>query len=365
VQFRWRYFAVVKIVRNSSNYCIHIVFSPSRKYDISMYSRSDQMLEVASNVDCVDPSSVKSLMSMAHQKSHPKKKPNLKFHTENQAAFQKQMKDYTMLAFSSRRAGRHQMEGAAYYSMGVLLDNMEAYEKAIDQYKKFIGVCKNKTKDVALEALGYNCVGVGLHLMAAVPELGEGLGQSSSNGTTKVDSLNTAFLESSVKAHKKHLEIADDAGRFVAHTNLGLALSDLGKHVEAAKHHQDALRLAIRLQSTHGQSVAVGNLGMLGTKQGDLVTAKACMEQHLQLVQSLHDLSAESNAWMQLGLILNKEGAFEQAALYFDRSRRISMKTGEMGTMKRSNCYIGVAQGNQGLHQRLAEISTFARANSE
>lgn len=275
------------------------------------------------------------------------------------------MKDYTMLAFSSRRAGRHQMEGAAYYSMGVLLDNMEAYEKAIDQYKKFIGVCKNKTKDVALEALGYNCVGVGLHLMAAVPELGEGLGQSSSNGTTKVDSLNTAFLESSVKAHKKHLEIADDAGRFVAHTNLGLALSDLGKHVEAAKHHQDALRLAIRLQSTHGQSVAVGNLGMLGTKQGDLVTAKACMEQHLQLVQSLHDLSAESNAWMQLGLILNKEGAFEQAALYFDRSRRISMKTGEMGTMKRSNCYIGVAQGNQGLHQRLAEISTFARANSE
>jgi tetratricopeptide (TPR) repeat protein len=332
-----------------------------------MYSRSDQMLEVASNIDLVDSSNVKSLMNMTHQKKHSKKQPNLKFHMENQAVFQKQMKDYNMLAFSSRRAGRHQMEAAAYYSMGVLLDNMEEYDKAIEQYKKFIHVCKNKTKDAGLEALGYSCVGVGFHLMAAMPMLGEGLGQSSlkDSADPEINSLNAAYLQSSVKAHEKHLEIADDAGRFVAHTNLGLALTDLGLHVEAAKHHQDALRLAIRLQSTHGQSVAVGNLGMLGTKQGDMVTAKACMEQHLQLVQSLNDLSAESNAWMQLGLILHKEGAFEQAALYFDRSRRISMKTGEMGSMKRANCYIGVAQGNQILPHRLAQIATYARANSK
>jgi hypothetical protein len=67
--------------------------------------------------------------------------------------------------------------------------------------------------------------------------------------------------------HKKHLEIADDAGMFVAHSNLGLALGSLEQHIDAAKHHQEALRLAIRLQSTHGQSIAVGNLGLLGGRQ--------------------------------------------------------------------------------------------------
>ena len=125
---------------------------------------------------------------------------------------------------------------------------------------------------------------------------------------------------------------------FVAHSNLGLALGSLEQHIDAAKHHQEALRLAIRLQSTHGQSIAVGNLGLLGGRQGDLVTAKACMDQHLQLVQSLHDLSAESNAWMQLGLLSNKEGNFEQSARYFEQARRIALRTGEHGTLKRANC---------------------------
>ena len=71
-------------------------------------------------------------------------------------------------AFSSRRAGRHQMEGAAYFSMGVLFDNMEQYSKALDCYKKFVAVCQ-KLGDVSGEALAYNCIGVDFQHMAAQP----------------------------------------------------------------------------------------------------------------------------------------------------------------------------------------------------
>jgi len=279
----------------------------------------------------------------------------LKSHTENQSPLQAQVKDYTMLAFSSRRAGRHQMEGAAYFSMGVLYDNMGQYMKALDCYKKFVAVCQ-KLNDLSGEALAYNCIGTNYQHMST-----EDSGMPYDGGFSDGDSRN---LKSSLHYHNKHLEIADDAGKFVAHSNLGLCLGSLGQHIEAAKHHQEALRLAIRLQSTHGQSIAVGNLGLLGSRQGDLVTAKACMDQHLQLVQSLHDLSAEANAWMQLGLLANKEGNFEQAARYFEQARRIALRTGEQGTLKRANCNIGIAQGNLKLSQHMSMLAQNAADNA-
>ena len=60
------------------------------------------------------------------------------------------------------------MEGAAYFSMGVLFDNMEQYSKALDCYKKFVAVCQ-KLGDVSGEALAYNCIGVDFQHMAAQP----------------------------------------------------------------------------------------------------------------------------------------------------------------------------------------------------
>ena len=60
------------------------------------------------------------------------------------------------------------MDGAAYFSMGVLFDNMEQYSKALDCYKKFVAVCQ-KLGDVSGEALAYNCIGVDFQHMAAQP----------------------------------------------------------------------------------------------------------------------------------------------------------------------------------------------------
>ena len=52
------------------------------------------------------------------------------------------MSDYNMLAFSSQRSGRHEMEGLAHYSAGVTMDSMGQYPKALESYKKFLMVCK-------------------------------------------------------------------------------------------------------------------------------------------------------------------------------------------------------------------------------
>ena len=81
-------------------------------------------------------------------------------------------------------------------------------------------------------------------------------------------------LEKAIKLHERHLAIADAGGSFAAFTNLGLCRGALGDADGAARHHQDALRLAIELESSSGQSIAVGNLGSLAMRRGDLATLR-------------------------------------------------------------------------------------------
>jgi hypothetical protein len=46
----------------------------------------------------------------------------------NRLAAQKRMKDYSILAFACKRAGKSRDEGRAYYSTGVLSDNLGKYK---------------------------------------------------------------------------------------------------------------------------------------------------------------------------------------------------------------------------------------------
>ncbi|CAM9363656.1 unnamed protein product, partial [Hapterophycus canaliculatus] len=109
-----------------------------------------------------------------------------------------------------------------------------------------------------------------------------------------------SLLERALEHHEGHLKGADDAGSGVAHSNMGLCHGLMGDYPKAAKHHQEALRVALRVQSASAQSVAVGNLGTLAMRQGDPQTAQACLEQHLQLAQQLGDWQGEINAWSRM-----------------------------------------------------------------
>ena len=100
-----------------------------------------------------------------------------------------------------------------------------------------------------------------------------------------------------------------------------------------------------------------GNLGALAIRQGDFATAKPCMEQHLQLVQSLKDFSAEINAWLQLGHLEKHEGNFEEAIHCYEQANHIAEQQGEIGTLKRVNCHIGMARGSLALNKHMEQLA--------
>jgi hypothetical protein len=49
----------------------------------------------------------------------------------NRIAAQKRLKDYDILAFACKRAGKSRDEGRSYYSTGVLYDNLGKFKEAI------------------------------------------------------------------------------------------------------------------------------------------------------------------------------------------------------------------------------------------
>ncbi|ETW07020.1 hypothetical protein H310_03113 [Aphanomyces invadans] len=247
----------------------------------------------------------------------------------------KRLKDFAMLAASSKRAGRVEQEALAYFCMGIVHDNVDDFDVAIDVYKKALALLEN-SDNLSFRALVMSCIGVDYQL--------------SSSGavayTGRFVDPDSAALQAALTCHQHHADMnVDDAGQFVAHTNVGLTLGSLGRAAEAAKHHQEALRVAIRLNSAYGQSLAVGNLGLLASRQGDLPTATACMDQHLQLIQSVQDRSAEVNAWMQLGFLATRDGAHDKAVRYFDQAYRLAQDLNEIGIMKQASCYLGIARG--------------------
>ena len=88
-----------------------------------------------------------------------------------------------------------------------------------------------------------------------------------------------AYIDRAIEYHSQHVSVADAGGKFVGNVNLGLCYGVKGDVATAARHQQNALRIAIKMQTLFGQSIAVGNLGMLAMIKADYATARTCYEQ--------------------------------------------------------------------------------------
>eukprot|EP00294_Goniomonas_avonlea_P011315 CAMPEP_0114563630 /NCGR_PEP_ID=MMETSP0114-20121206/13225_1 /TAXON_ID=31324 /ORGANISM="Goniomonas sp, Strain m" /LENGTH=404 /DNA_ID=CAMNT_0001749515 /DNA_START=37 /DNA_END=1251 /DNA_ORIENTATION=- len=240
------------------------------------------------------------------------------------------IKDYNMLAAACRRAGRSRDEGMCYYNVGVLYDNNQEYLSAIKFYQQFVDVCKS-VGDAKGESLAYNSIGVDYQKMA--------------------------LLDEAIHFHQLHLEVADVPGKFVAHSNLGLAHAAKGENEKASLNHRQALRYAIVMSSLPGESLACGNLGVVGSRKGDHPTAKACMERHLKLSGALRDDKAQADAYVQLGQLANSVGDYEDASQYFEMARGMARKTGEASTATAAKCHVGMALGNLQFDEYLNQIA--------
>lgn len=243
-----------------------------------------------------------------------------------------------MLAESSKRSGRHDAECTAHLCLGILYDNAEDYLKAVDCYLLVLSISESTQQNLFI-GLAANCIGVNYQLLSSE--------KKEYTYTGKFLDAENPYLQHALSYHEKHLAVADEAGKFVAHLNLGLTYGSLSNPNEASRHLQEALRLAIRLNSAYGQSLAVGNLGLLASRQHDLETAVACMEQYLQLIQSVNDRAAESFAWIQLGHLASRRGDHDSAVRSFDRAYKIAQELGDTGTVKQCSCYLGVARARQ------------------
>eukprot|EP00644_Phytophthora_capsici_P004294 jgi/Phyca11/527232/estExt2_fgenesh1_pm.C_PHYCAscaffold_170114 len=261
----------------------------------------------------------------------------------------KLIKEYSMLGESSKRAGRHDAECTAYLCLGILHDNVEDYSKAIDCYLLVLSISES-TQNKLFMGLAANCIGVNYQLLSS--------SKKDYSYTGKFVDPQNRYLHNALVYHQKHLEVADDAGKFVAHLNMGLTLGSLDRPNEAAHYYQEALRLAIQLNSAYGQSLAVGNLGLLASRQNDLDTAIACFNQHLQLIQSVNDRPAETFAWIQLGHLASRRAEYEKAERAFDQAHRLAQELGDTGTVKQCSCYLGVARARLQMQAYVCQLTT-------
>ena len=109
-----------------------------------------------------------------------------------------QLKDYAVLASACRRAGKPANAAQLMFNRGVLHDNAGEAGQALRCYKDLLRTSL-ETGDVVSEALACNCIGVTLQMQ----------------GVHKV--------EEALKYHLQHLAAADVPGKFIAHSNIGLA----------------------------------------------------------------------------------------------------------------------------------------------
>ena len=159
------------------------------------------------------------------------------------------LRDYGMLASACRRAGKPATAAQLVFNRGVLYDNMGDSAAALRSYKELLRTSL-ESADAVGEALACNCIGVTLQLGGAAARAA---GHDGADGQ----------LAEAIKYHTQHLAVADVPGKFIAHSNVGLALQAMGNLDEAAAHHQQALRYAIRMSSLAGESIACGHLGMV------------------------------------------------------------------------------------------------------
>eukprot|EP00607_Mallomonas_marina_P008349 CAMPEP_0182424480 /NCGR_PEP_ID=MMETSP1167-20130531/10689_1 /TAXON_ID=2988 /ORGANISM="Mallomonas Sp, Strain CCMP3275" /LENGTH=374 /DNA_ID=CAMNT_0024604325 /DNA_START=219 /DNA_END=1346 /DNA_ORIENTATION=- len=273
--------------------------------------------------------------------------PPLARTTDQVAQLQTSIQDFTVLAFSSRRAGKRDVEASAYVSIGVLLDNQETYDKAIESYKKYYEICR-EMHDIVGEGVASNCIGVNYMLLASPPS-DAGIIAGCKEGTR-------SLVESAIEYHQQHLVAADNGGKFVANTNLGLCYGMIGDITSAAKKHQDALRIAIKMQTLYGQSIAVGNLGMLALVKKDFTTARTCFQQHLQLSQTLNDSEAEVNAWTLLSKLSMNEGKLSESLENLEQARRVAAREGFLSELKRVLCLIGMTRAEMGFSEKADQL---------
>eukprot|EP00406_Dinophysis_acuminata_P083777 CAMPEP_0179265692 /NCGR_PEP_ID=MMETSP0797-20121207/29034_1 /TAXON_ID=47934 /ORGANISM="Dinophysis acuminata, Strain DAEP01" /LENGTH=401 /DNA_ID=CAMNT_0020973907 /DNA_START=6 /DNA_END=1211 /DNA_ORIENTATION=- len=255
--------------------------------------------------------------------------------------YRQQIADLKLLADSAGRSGSVNQALQAYHKMGVVLDNQGLYAEAVKNYKHCLALCisSNNTQG---EALAYNCLGI--------------------------DSFKLGNHDEAIQYHNKHLELADGAGRLIAHTNLGIVFQAMELSEHAAIHHQHAIEYANRLGAKDAQCFTVGNLGIATAAQGDFQTSRICLQYHLTTAERQKHLygdakfahktlkSVSDNAYRRLGVLNTNAGRLDEAASHFAKAMEASRSKGDQDSEEKSGAMFGIAKGLQTFDQHIEAL---------
>jgi len=243
---------------------------------------------------------------------------------DSESESKSKLKDFEMLFETSRRSGQLRNEANAQFCLGLLNDNLGRLRKAITHYKAFLRIV-TKFQDESAAAIGYNCLGVDFQL----------LGQQYESEALACHNQHYALLQKS----------SDIDGKFICNTNLGLIYASRNEANLAVRHHQEALRFAIRSDSEPAQAIAISNIGLASVLKGDYTSARSCMERYLDLCQKARDMQGQARAFHNLGGIACHQGAARSAKNFYEQAIRAAGYIADGRLESQAKVALGIALG--------------------
>jgi len=244
------------------------------------------------------------------------------------------LRDYMMLAEACQRAGKARMEGHAYYKIGEIhAANPDTRHKAVINFTKYLNICR-RLNDLQGEAKALNCLGITCHEMGGQENLTQAL-----------------------NFHRQHSEVADAAGVFISHTNMGLIHAELGTTGKAIDCYKIALQYAVRAGDKQAESLALAHLGKVERNHGDLATAKVCLDRHVELATTLKDTPALCYAQEQLGVLAIERKDYATAVECFTQALEVALQSNDQAKASELRCQLGFAKGMEGVTAHVSEVS--------
>ena len=294
----------------------------SKKYSVRPHTKQGRIRPIGNPAI---PMNNKSLLNMSYIDSG------------EQILYRKRLKDYAILAFACKRANKLRDEGRAYYSSGVLYDNLGQYQEAIKWYEKFLAVCQ-KIGDAHGIGLSYNCIGVSYQM------LGE---------------KDPKFYKASIDYHKMHFESEDVAAKFIASANLGIVHELMGDKEKATSYHQEALKYAVQLSSLVGQTIAISNIGRIGTNNTMINSKKQLkgfVQKYLEFSSELKNKQGEAEAHIQLGKIEQSSGDYNSCVNDYSKARKIAQEVGNAHWENEASVRVGIASAEMNWEKKRDKI---------
>jgi len=164
-------------------------------------------------------------------------------------------------------------------------------------------------------------------------------------------------------AASRELEYA--RGEAIAHGNLSTLLVNLGRYDEARPHMEKHLALAREVGYRQGEAIAHGNIGFFHLQRGRFEEALPHLRAHLELAGSIGYRSGEARALGNLGFVSCELGRYGDAREYFNRhlelSREVGFRDGEALALENLGSIAAVLGDTDAARERLEESLRITR----